>query len=220
MAALSPTRPASLVLTALVLVGCTGTRSTVGDSMFQKRHLRPGWHVELGGREQVRTNERGAPVARMESRSVPYRNFVSPLPVAWVEMAELENATTPSGPLAMSSVESLDAFLTRADILSFRPDTTRTAQRQQIEEPVRRWNPWAIPAFAAAVGTVVLALATGTSAILVILALVLTLILAVIALRKGRKNEWSGKGFAVAAMMIGSLATLITLIALLSGGAK
>lgn len=218
MVAPSSSRVASLLLTTVVLAGCAGPRSTVGDGMFQKRHLRPGWHVDLGARDHARINERGVPVPRMESRSRPIPNFVSPCAARTVELAEWDNATASSEPFAMSSSHHVAPPLINPDIEPFLPDTTRSAQRQQIEEPVRRWNPWAIPAFAAAVGTVVLALATGTSAILVVLALVVTLILAAIALRKGRKNEWSGKGFAVAALLIGSLAALITLIALISGG--
>ncbi|MBL7946605.1 MAG: hypothetical protein JNN32_11130 [Flavobacteriales bacterium] len=85
-----------------------------------------------------------------------------------------------------------------------------------MDEPKPRWNPWAIPAFALAVGTVAYAI-LGTSELVVVLAVVATLVLAAIAVRKGRTYEWRGKGFAVAALMIGALAGLITLVALLAG---
>lgn len=83
------------------------------------------------------------------------------------------------------------------------------------DTPRPRWNPWAIPAFVVALGTVAFAI-LGTSEMLVVLAVLATLVLASIAVRKGRTYEWRGKGFAIAALMIGALAGLITLIALLN----
>ena len=85
-----------------------------------------------------------------------------------------------------------------------------------MDEPKPRWNPLAIPAFLLALGTVAYAI-LGTSELVVVLAVVATLILASIAVRKGRTYEWRGKGFAVAALMIGALAGLITLVAILAG---
>lgn len=84
------------------------------------------------------------------------------------------------------------------------------------EDTIGKWNPWAVPAFVVALGTVAYAI-LGTSEIVAVLAVVATLILASIAVRKGRTYEWRGKGFAIAALMIGALAGLITLIALLAG---
>ncbi|MGV3636508.1 MAG: hypothetical protein ACO1NQ_02550 [Flavobacteriales bacterium] len=85
-----------------------------------------------------------------------------------------------------------------------------------LDQPEPRWNPLAVPAFLVALGTVVYAI-LGTSELVVVLALIATLVLAAIAVRKGRTHEWRGKGFAVAALMIGALAGLITLVALLAG---
>lgn len=84
-----------------------------------------------------------------------------------------------------------------------------------MEEPKPRWNPWAVPAFVVALGTVAYAI-LGTSELIVVLAVIATLVLASIAVRKGRTFEWRGKGFAIAALMIGALAGLITLIVLLN----
>lgn len=85
------------------------------------------------------------------------------------------------------------------------------------ELPPARFNPWALPAFALALGTIAYGI-LGTSNLIIVIAVILTLLVAAIAVKKGRTNEWSGKGFAVAAMTIGALAALITLIALLQGG--
>jgi hypothetical protein len=85
-----------------------------------------------------------------------------------------------------------------------------------LDDPEHRWNPLAIPAFVLALGTVAYAI-LGTSELVVVLAVVATLVLAAIAVRRGRTYEMRGKGFAVAALMIGALAALITLVALLAG---
>ncbi|HPF89534.1 MAG TPA: hypothetical protein PLL57_02640 [Flavobacteriales bacterium] len=81
-------------------------------------------------------------------------------------------------------------------------------------EPDARWNPWAGPALVLALGTVAYGL-VGTSNLLLVFLVIATILLASIAVRKGRTYEWRGKGMAVAALVIGSLAALITLIALL-----
>lgn len=204
-----------LVLNAALLAGCSGTRSTVGDGMFQKRHLRPGWHVDLGGRSSARTDPREAQVTRYEPRPHLYKDSDTSMSVVQVELRAQDDAIASTAPPLPTSFRSSRPPI-GPGIGIAAADTTRSALRQQIEEPHRRWNPWAVPAFAAAAGTVALAFATGTSPILVVLGVIVTIVLATIALRKGRKNEWSGKGFAVAAMMIGCLAGLITLIALIS----
>jgi len=147
-----------------------------------------------------------------------YLDLVSTTPAPAIDRTEQDNPIASAEPLSPALPDLFNAHLTGPTIQAFAPDTTRAAQRQAIEDPAHRWNPWAIPALVAAGGTVALALATGTSLILVVLGVIVTLLLASIALRKGRKNEWSGKGFAVAAMIVGVLAALITLIAVLAGG--
>lgn len=84
------------------------------------------------------------------------------------------------------------------------------------EKPKAKWNPWAVPAFVLALSTVAYAI-LGTSEAIAVLALVLTLVVASIAVRRGRTYEWRGKGFAITALLVGCLAGLITVIALLAG---
>jgi len=86
----------------------------------------------------------------------------------------------------------------------------------QDEKPPKVWNKWALPAFILALAAVAYGI-LGTSAVVLIIAVVATLVIAAIALRKGRRYEWSGKGFALGAMILGTFAALITLIALLNG---
>lgn len=219
MPAISPSCAAPVLLTVFVLSGCSAPRSTVGDGMFQKRHLRPGWHVDLGGQDIPRTREHVVSAPRMEPRPHHFAIHAPRPPDARVGIPEQDHATTSIAPNASASSDHFAEFLIGPQIQTLIPDTTRSVRQQQIERPARRWNPWAIPAFVAAAGTVVLGLATGTSLILVVVGVLLTLVLSSIALRKGRKNEWSGKGFAVAAMILGVLAALITLIAVVAGGA-
>ena len=77
--------------------------------------------------------------------------------------------------------------------------------------PKKRWNQLAIPAFILALFTIYLGLFTlGTTAVIV--AAVITIVVAGISLRHIRKREQAGKGFALAALMIGLIAALVTAI--------
>jgi hypothetical protein len=89
------------------------------------------------------------------------------------------------------------------------------ASKVHVVEPDARWNPWAGPALVLALGTVAYGL-VGTSIWVVLVGVVGTLVLASIAVRKGRTFEWRGKGMALAALVIGALAALATLVVLLS----
>jgi len=90
------------------------------------------------------------------------------------------------------------------------------ASQTQEERPPKVWNKWAVPAFILALATVAYGI-LGTNAVILVIAVVATLVIAASALRKGRRYEWSGKGFALGAMILGTFAALITLIALLNG---
>lgn len=199
------------ILVATTLAGCATTTSTIGDGTFQKRRLNTGWHVDLGLRHQSRSTER---VARMEplapaslvARSAPTLDLLAssrPITLPLHERA-------PHKPFVQRSEKGHVAVSL---------DTHQATPEHAVhapEESLGKWNPWAVPAFALALGTVAYAI-LGTSEIIVVLAVIATILLASVAVRKGRTNEWKGKGFAIAALMIGVLAGLITMIALIAG---
>lgn len=199
-----------LLLLALATTGCNSTQNTVGDGAFQKRRLRTGWHVDLG----LRPDEAGISHAEIPARLKALRTHSSPLQreplaalnheaVASVEHSQLVHQREPRIELATAPEQAL------------RPAVPEPSEPIN-DEPKARWNPWAVPAFALALGTVAYAI-LGTSNVVAVLAVLATLVLASIAVRKGRTNEWRGKGFAIAALMIGTLSALITLIAVLAG---
>jgi hypothetical protein len=200
------------ILFLLVATGCSTSRHTVGEGPFQKRTLRPGWHLDLGLRRDQ------APMQRSRTpEQLTIRGLDPAIPSGEPAYAALE-ATGLNGP----AHTLLPRPKGQPDPVAGAPRTTAEApaptlvQTVPLDEPKPRWNPLAIPAFALAVGTVAYAI-LGTSELVVVLAVVATLVLAAIAVRKGRTYEWRGKGFAVVALMIGALAGLITLVALLAG---
>lgn len=200
------------ILFLLVAASCSTSRHTVGEGVFQKRTLRPGWHLDLGLRRDQAPVQRSRPPERLTTRG-PEPDIPSGEPAfAALELSGL------NGP----SHIQLDPPKRQLDPVAAAPRPIAKAhaptlqQAVPLDEPKPRWNPLAIPAFALAVGTVAYAI-LGTSELVVVLAVVATLVLAAIAVRKGRTYEWRGKGFAVAALMIGALAGLITLVALLAG---
>lgn len=194
----------------LAATGCGPARHSIGDGALQKRKHQPGWHVDLG------RHEPGVPK--------PLRGTIRPLPTRAYEPAisagEPIAAQWPFGASfsaregALQTPEPKNAHPSATTISAPSPTTELLPVEVVPSTPKARWNPWAIPAFLLALGTVAFAI-LGTSALVVVLAVVATLVLAAIAVRKGRTYEWRGKGFAIAALMIGSLAALVTLIALL-----
>lgn len=199
------------LLVVSTLVSCASSQRSVGDGAFQKRRLRAGWHVDLGLRREEFHTER---IARMEplgtatlsGREVsPAEPFTSLIPLDPIRTEGVHLRVVPSDvmPLITNAREQATE----------RPEPS---PRNTSEDTLGRWNPWSVPAFAVALGTVAYAI-LGTSEIIMLLAVIATIVLASIAVRKGRTNEWRGKGFAIAALMIGALAGLITLIAVLAG---
>lgn len=201
--------PAWAVFALVVVCGCGPARHTVGEGLLQKRTLRRGWHVDLG------LHRHDPPVqARVSIDRMVHRIHVPPLPEP--EPLAANEGSTP-GEVIAAPVQFVGAAVAKG------PGALRAAipaLDRSVQPPVQaapaRWNPWAVPAFLIALGTVACAV-LGTSEWLVVAAVVATVVMATMAVRKGRMNEWSGKGFAVAALMIGALAGLITLIALLRG---
>jgi hypothetical protein len=199
------------LLVVSTLVGCASSQRSVGDGAFQKRRLRTGWHVDLGLRREVVRHEHSARLDPLEpaTLSVHERPVAEPL-ASTIPIAPPRQA---KAPLKVITTDVLHTgALVRVQELTAPEKTLNTPSNDTIG----KWNPWAVPAFVVALGTVAYAL-LGTSEIIVVLAVVATLVLASIAVRKGRTYEWRGKGFAIAALMIGALAGLITLIALLVG---
>lgn len=199
------------LLVLLVASGCGTTRHAPGEGLLQKRRHQPGWHVDLGLRPRNGGSPRTTAIPQLETRKyTPAISAVAPTTARMVD----------HGPevLAMRPGRSANLYIPARPLTGVQATRTVPAPHPlppSSDTPRPRWNPWAVPAFVVAMGTVACAI-LGTSELLVVLAVLTTLVLASVAVRKGRTYEWRGKGFAIAALMIGALAGLITLIALLN----
>lgn len=78
--------------------------------------------------------------------------------------------------------------------------------------PRKKWNAVAVPAFVSSLGTV--ALGFGTNLWLLVGAIALTFVLCAWSIARIRRKEQAGKGFTVAALIIGVLAALLTLMSI------
>lgn len=78
--------------------------------------------------------------------------------------------------------------------------------------PRKKWNAVAVPAFVSSLGTV--ALGFGTNLWLLVGAIALTFILCAWSIARIRRKEQAGKGFTMAALIIGVLAALLTLMSI------
>ncbi len=208
------------LLLVLLLTACANDKSVVRNSPFQKRSLRPGWHVDLSlGRERKAMqvpHERSPTLAPalLDARIVvPSGSTLLPLST---------EATFPlrqeTGPITPESAElarfSFPANATNAPGVAV-PDPP--LQEQVDSMPKKRWNRLAIPAFVLALLTVFLALFT-VSTTAVILVAAATIVLAAVSLKQIRREDQAGKGLALAALIIGLIAALITAISIIAVG--
>lgn len=209
---------------ALLLAACSTQQPRVHEGRFQKRQHRGGWHVDLGKRPPVVSEERTIdltegkrigkrtrahyeqenpqfPSALISSEALPERPLERPISVHNEPLAVVDQGSTTLSVLSSAQANSGTVI--------------RDLPAQDVKPP-KVWNKWALPAFTLALATVAYGI-LGTNAVILVIAVVATLVIAAIALRKGRRYEWSGKGFALGAMILGTFAALITLIALLNG---
>lgn len=214
------TRTLFRLFLVLLLTACANDKSVVRNSPFQKRTLRPGWHVDLSmGRERKAVHvhrERSAtevPELFVSRTEVPSGSTLVPLSA---------EATLPprqeTGPITSVSAEpasiSFQANAMNAPGIAVHD---QLLQEQVDSMPKKRWNRLAIPAFVLALLTVFLALFT-VSTTAVILVAAATIILAGVSLKQIRREEQAGKGLALAALIIGLIAALITAISIIVVG--
>ncbi len=93
------------------------------------------------------------------------------------------------------------------------PITAQPRDEPENLMPRKRWNWLAIPAFLLAGATLFIALTTVQTALVLLLA-GSTLIVAGISLKRIRKREQAGKGFALIALVVGIIALLLTGVAI------
>ena len=208
-------RPLLWFLIIVLLYGCASDRTVVHGGAFQKRKHRPGWHVDLGRRDDKSTARN---VITPRSRSVDQTTRLA------IRRPATPVTTSVRTPLSLTFTVPV-AHTSAADLT--RPQSSSTGRSEselgiaapaQLDQngpedlmPKKRWNQLAIPAFILALFTIYLGLFTlGTTAVIV--AAVITIVVAGISLRHIRKREQAGKGFALAALIIGLIAALVTAI--------
>lgn len=196
-------RHVSFVLLAIALLGCGSSRESVHEARFQKRKHLNGWQLDLRARHE------DAPQPARLKKMVPLA-----APQAVLESAEEREPIASSGyaPAAMMAPHS------KADQKPLRVDEELDpvpAEQQEEDEnlmPRKKWNAVAVPAFISALGTI--ALGFGTNLWLLVGAIALTFILCAWSIARIRRKEQAGKGFTVAALIIGVLAALLTLMSI------
>lgn len=209
---------------ALILAACSTQQPRVHEGRFQKRQHRAGWHVDLRKRNTVAAQCQITEATKAKGTEPRFRRTDT------LEQAQLSPAVASSEgiqdnplertnslgnePMAMMEQGTSDPSMLSS--LHVFTETTEPTLQLLEEKPPKIWNKWAVPAFILALATVAYGI-LGTNAVILVVAVVATLVIAAIALRKGRRYEWSGKGFALGAMILGTFAALITLIALLNG---
>lgn len=191
---------------------CGTSRDTVQEHRFQKRRHLPGWHLDLRTAQPAPALQ--TPAA---ARTVPSAAVLLQGPGNASEPMASTAQPLPPVPAAAPEPRIRGALHALAPAAVQQPVPLFSAQEdEQAEELPKRWNRLAIPAFVAALGAI--ALGFGMSLWALAGAVALTLALAAWSLVRIRRREEAGKGFALAALIIGTIAALITAISLIAYG--
>jgi hypothetical protein len=213
-------RPAGMLVVmacVLLLAACgQNRRTTVGSGFLQKRTFRPGWHLDLAHGERqphgTKTSRPKGLTANPGTEVTAAREHV-PQPVLDLDPSR------PSTDL-VAALETPPA----AESLHLAPERIRERSHNAVADrdpenimPRKRLDGWAIPAFLLVLAGIASAFLTN-SGLLVAVLLVLGIVLAAISLRRMRSDERSGKGFALFALVAGTMAALITAMVIVRSG--
>lgn len=203
-----------LLLSLLLLMACSSSRSTVQERRLQQRKHTTGWHIDLKARRmEPRTRVRDLEARRVDP---------SIRAVTVEERTPIAATAAPASAFIDARVEP--HANDEGDPRAATPDgTTELRPIDQQEEdgnimPRKKWNAMAVPAFASGLGAI--ALGFGTNLWLLIGAIALTLILAGWSIARIRRREQAGKGFAMAALLIGVFAALLTIMTVVRYGTE
>ena len=207
-----------LLLTIQVLAGC-GSQRRVGEAWVQKRHLRPGWHMEFGlgrsghGSSDVRSTAeaRSTGIQPLTVRTEVYAEEPPPaIAHAPVDLTLMHGALAcdrPTPPTIGTHHRTL-------------PDPREDPPGQEDyadDRPRGPFNPIGLIALSLVLTGVVLAFLSN-SALLVAGVFGTGIVLAAIGLRRIRSMEQSGKGFALVGLILGLAGMLLTVMMIIRTG--
>ncbi|MFN3875062.1 MAG: DUF4190 domain-containing protein [Flavobacteriales bacterium] len=198
------------LLPALLLIaGCGGGRA-VHEARLQPRRHQPGWQIDLKGRRQTGA-EASAAIRTGRPEHLDRLAARSPYAPPRVRLQHPPAMPSPAKRSFPAVNEAPGAAAVPAAPVASAPDGPRArAQEEHYTTAEKPWNSLAVPAFIAALGAV--AAGFGTSLWLLAGLVVLTLVLAAWSIARIRRRDQGGKGFAMAALVIGVLAALLTAI--------
>jgi len=212
-------RPYWPLLLALLLAACSGGRNaSVGEGFLQKRRHQAGWHFDLGLRRMHAVPERaarknGLPVTALASEELPAHEGMEPL--AEARLPDERTPTDLRGSVMQQPAPPIAMPRTTAPrIASSAPVGDRDPENIM---PRGRFNAWSIPSLLLVLGAIALAFLTNNG-LLVSGLLLLGLVMAGFSLARIRSREQRGKVYALVALVLGSVAALITAMVVVRSG--
>lgn len=205
-----------MLIMLVALHACGSTPRTVYEGGLQKRKHMKGWHVDLAWRGDVHP----APVARRVEEPKPtLRSASTPMASGTAEVIAITEGLPAQG--TANERSGIRTTLPVA-VVSSTPLDLDAEQGDQEEEPEnllpkKRTNYLGIPALLLVLAGIGAAFLTN-DALLVLGLLALGILLASIALRRMRKHERKGKGPAIVALVMGTMAALITAMVIIRTG--
>lgn len=193
------------LLACVLLVGlaaCSQGPNVIGKGPLQARKYRPGWHLDLrtGTHPMTRRSAPRPLEARLPAPAEPLAG--RPLTV---QVVTAQPVPTPPSKAPRTPIIAPEPPLT------LDPALNPIAAQDEPENlmPKKRWSCMGMVAFLLATGTAILGFsAFGTTTVL--LAAGFTALIAGFTLRRIRKREQAGKGFALIALLVAFIALVIT----------
>lgn len=192
-------RFSTIVVIALIVGGCKGPGASLAHGRWMTRDLQDPAPPQ-NERREVNASAGHIPSAQRSSVEAS----LSSIPLGTASFSRTK-------PVLPSPVTRQRSIPVECSIAS--PMTAQPRDEPENLMPRKRWNWLSIPAFLLAGATLFIALTTVQTALVLLLA-GSTLIVAGISLKRIRKREQAGKGFALIALVVGIIALLLTGVAI------
>lgn len=202
-----------LAMLFIILGGCSSTNDVVSKGPFQKRKLRPGWHVDLAWRQgherqaALSMNKEEAPMP-MKSRAFHPVPHVSP---ALLASNTNSSPVTPVVRTPRQIVEVVDILKPENTAATGQENSVGTAEGN---DGPRRWNRMALISGVFLLLSALVLMAGGGEILFYLLTF--ALLTGVIGLLLAIKHKERGKGIAIAAIAIPTVIIALVIAALRS----
>ncbi len=204
-------RISTYIVLCTLLLSCGNARRVGDTGLLQKRKYLPGWDLALFSNDPKRSSSRNSDVHHIEpivTASADHtRDLRSNKESGHDVPVTIERSIDTHLPSSYRPIGSNDTLL---ELVQELPET----EVSQHKKPVNLLAPVVFLTAIAAIGIGL----TSTNTLAVIVLLGITFILAAISIKRIRKHDMGGKGFAIIGLTLAALTSVATAIAIVTAG--